>query len=122
MTSGRPLILGGTGRLGRALLARDPRHRHPTHDELDVTDGEALSNYVAAASPSYVIHAAAIVGRAEVDRDLPRAHRVNSLGTRNVAQACRKAGVRLVYISSAAVFGHAAGPHREIDPTGPCWA
>src|SRR2546422_1018982 len=43
----------------------------------------------------------------------------NVIGTFNVLAACRRAGCRLVYVSTNAVFDGAAAPYREDDSVAP---
>jgi dTDP-4-dehydrorhamnose reductase len=67
-----------------------------------------------------VIHAAAMtaVDRCESEREL--AHRVNALGSAQVAKACQHAGARLIAISTDYVFpGDLDRPYHEDDQPGP---
>jgi dTDP-4-dehydrorhamnose reductase len=89
-------------------------------DELDVTDRAALGQAIEASRPDVVVNCAAYtaVDRAETEQDA--AYRVNVLGARNVAQAARRAGARVVYFSTDYVFdGAASEPYDEEAPTGP---
>ena len=73
-------------------------------DEMDITDAEACRRVITEAKPDAVIHCAAYtaVDAAEDNADLCR--RINGEGTRNVAQACKEADVKLMYISTDYVF------------------
>jgi dTDP-4-dehydrorhamnose reductase len=117
--SGRILLTGGSGRLGRELRALLPDVVAPSHSELDITDPDAVARTVQRRRPATIVHAAAYtdVAAAERDRDLCRA--VNVEGTRNVARAARAAGALLVHISTDYVFEGSRGGYREEDPTGP---
>ncbi|MBB6403238.1 nucleoside-diphosphate-sugar epimerase [Arthrobacter sp. AZCC_0090] len=60
------------------------------------------------ASTDVVVHAASYVGS-----DPRLAHEINELGTSNVIEQCRQAGVhRLIYVSTCSVYG--TGPHRGL--------
>ncbi|WP_433450970.1 dTDP-4-dehydrorhamnose reductase [Streptomyces sp. CA-142005] len=128
--SRRVYLTGADGMLGRALtaaLAADPvTAAWPVHGvslaDFDITDADALHASVARFRPDIVVHTAAhaIVDDCELDPRL--ALRVNIEGVRNVAEACRRSGARLVYISSDYVFdGRAtpAGGYRENDLPNP---
>jgi len=73
--------------------------------EGDVADAELLAQVVVGASA--VVHLAAVASvQASVD-DPVSTHQSNFIGTMNICEAMRKAGVkRVVYASSAAVYGN----------------
>jgi dihydroflavonol-4-reductase len=116
------LVTGGTGLVGnnvvRALCARGRKVRvlvrgsSPTATRAfaglevepvagDLDDVAALER--AAAGTAGVIHSAALVHCGWWHADEMR--RVNVAGTRNVAQAAKRAGVRLVHVSSVDALG-----------------
>ena len=119
----RLLVVGADGQLGSDVV----RFLSPTvevtarvMDELDVTDRAALQREVEASHPDVIVNCAAYtaVDRAETEQDA--AYRVNVLGARNVAQAARRVGARVVYFSTDYVFdGTATQPYDEEAPTGP---
>lgn len=100
------LITGAQGQLGRTLQQSLTGHLLTAHSrqELDITDKEAVDTAVQAARPDLVIHCAAWTDVDGCARDPQRAHRVNALGTQNVALACRAAGAGMVHISTNEVF------------------
>jgi len=106
-----------TGNLGRgpghAVLATDL-------PELDITDRGAVQAAVAGFGPDVVIHAAAFtaVDRCETEPDT--AFAVNALATRHVAEAARRAGAHLIYLSTDYVFdGTSTRPYVEWDRPNP---
>jgi dTDP-4-dehydrorhamnose reductase len=119
----RLLVLGADGQLGSdvvRLLSPTVEVTARTADELDVTDRTRLRQAVKASRPDVVINCAAYtaVDRAETEQDA--AYRVNVLGARNVAQAARGVGARVVYFSTDYVFdGTATEPYDEDAPTAP---
>ena len=128
----RALILGGTGMLGRALVAEARRRGQPalalSHAQADVTDPGRLRYWMDGFRPELVINAAAFtkVDACEGEaREL--AFAVNGAAVGNVAAtaaAAQTAGARLVHVSTDYVFdGRLAGesrrPYREDDPTAP---
>jgi dTDP-4-dehydrorhamnose reductase len=99
-----------------------PRHEIVPLDlpEVDITDAGAVAKYVSSSQPDAVIHAAAFTSVDECERKPELASRVNAEGTRNVALACRDAGVPMLYISTDYVFdGEKAAPYVEDDATNP---
>lgn len=118
----RILITGGKGQLGLALQRSlfEDEVIALGHDELDVTDADAVREAVLEEKPDAVIHAAAWTDTAGCEKDPGRAIEVNGHGAGNVAKACREAGAKIVYISSNEVFdGEANEPYAEDAPTGP---
>lgn len=87
---------------------------------LDVTDEDEVVRRIASGGYSTVIHLAAETDVDRCEREPEHAYAVNATGTRNMAFACREAGVAMVYQSTGEVFGGdgAAGPFTEEDE--PC--
>ena len=120
----RLLILGPSGTLGSALVRRC-RERGLEflalgRGDVDITQGDSVSRAIGERRPWGVINATGFVDvdRAEVDADGCMA--VNSSGARLVAEACGRAGARLVTFSSDLVFdGSSQTPYLESDPVAP---
>ena len=74
--------------------------------QLDITDKYAVEKALAEASPDVVIHCAAwtAVDAAEDEENKPKVYAVNVTGTKNIAEACKKLGCKLIYISTDYVF------------------
>jgi len=102
----RIFITGNRGQLGRELMRARSAHTVDGGDlpEFDVTDAGATRRTIEAARPDIVIHSAALTDTRLCEDDPDLAHRVNGLGTRNVALACRDSGAALVYVSTNEVF------------------
>jgi dTDP-4-dehydrorhamnose reductase len=120
----RLLVTGAGGQVGRELLAaaeaRGVEAVGTDADTLDITDAAAVGRAVSAGRPDAVVNAAAYtaVDRAEAEPDLAAA--VNRDGARNVAEACARAGVPLVHVSTDYVFDGAKGaPYTPDDPVSP---
>ena len=100
------LITGALGQLGRALQDALPDHTLTLVDlpEVDITNHEAFAQVVDRTRPDLIIHCAAYTDVDGCARDPFLAHRVNALGTQNVALACQTTGIPLVHISTNEVF------------------
>ena len=118
----RIFITGNRGQLGRELMRARSAHTVDGGDlpEFDVTDAGATRRTIEAARPDIVIHSAALTDTRLCEDDPDLAHRVNGLGTRNVAIACRDSGAALLYVSTNEVFdGLKREPYVESDAPNP---
>lgn len=118
MSSPGILVTGAGGQVGRALRGVIGTARFLSHDDLDVTDGEAVRRAVGEAD--VVIHLAAMTHVDDCERHPDLALAVNGEGTRNVAGAAAARGARVVYLSTDYVFdGTKREEYREEDPPAP---
>ena len=70
--------------------------------------------------PDAVIHCAAYTAVDAAEDNVELCSRINGQGTRNVAQACRDQGIKLMYISTDYVFdGQGTRPWEPDDPRDP---
>ena len=119
------VFLTGAGGLLGSEVAREARGLGwevvaPSRAQVDVCDAPALVAAVGSARPDAVVHCAAWtdVDGCESGRD--RAFRVNALGARNAALAARRAGAKILFVSTDYVFdGAKDAPYTEFDPVGP---
>ncbi len=117
------LIIGSEGMLGHDLveiLSKENEIATTTIDTLDITDITKTTEALKKINPDVVVHAAAFtdVDGSESKPDL--AYKVNALGTRNVAVACKEADSALLYLSTDYVFdGLKSKSYREYDNTNP---
>ncbi|MBX3141059.1 MAG: NAD(P)-dependent oxidoreductase [Trueperaceae bacterium] len=113
------LLTGGSGRLGRELIALLPGALAPNSRELDVTDADQTVRVIASSRPSVVVHCAGYTDVRGAETARERCWLVNVVGTRNVARAARETGAQLVHISTDYVFYGDRGGYREGDVPGP---
>ena len=119
----KALLTGGTGQLGRALLASAPAGVEiiaPGAAALDLTRADDAASWIARERPDLVINAAAytLVDRAESEPDA--AFAINAKGAERLARAAAGAGARLIHISTDFVFdGTARQPYGLDAPTAP---
>lgn len=89
--------------------------------ELDITDADAVEKLIAQSGADGVIHCAAYtnVDSAETEREL--CGKINIEGTRSLAKACEKHGIKMLYISTDYVFsGEGTEPFEVDSPKIPC--
>jgi len=110
------LILGAKGMVGSYFdfgLKTDI-------EELDVTDLEKVMDVASRRKPKIIVHLAAETDVDRCEREPDHAYRVNTIGTYNVALACRRVRAKLVYVSTAGVFdGSKKEPYTEEDEPNP---
>lgn len=119
----RVLVIGARGQLGAEICAEyEGADLHPVDvDRLDVTDAHRVHALVVKElRPQLVINTAAAHNVPQCEEDPMTAFRVNAIGARNLALACRERGARLVHISTDYVFGNGATrPYVETDCPAP---
>jgi dTDP-4-dehydrorhamnose reductase len=118
----RALVLGAAGQLGRELVAKlgGELAWAGGRADLDVTDSAGALALFERVRPEVVFNATAYnkVDAAESDR--ARAFGVNAEAPGALAHAARRAGARLVHVSTDYVFdGASRRPYREGDPENP---
>jgi dTDP-4-dehydrorhamnose reductase len=132
------LVTGGNGQLGRdvrdVLAGAVPdggvlpveRDRGDIEvlstdiDNLDVVNRTAVGEAFESFRPQVVIHGGAFTAVDACESDPDTAFAVNTLGTRHVAEAARRVGAHLLYVSTDYVFdGTLDRPYVEWDATNP---
>ena len=111
------LITGGDGTLGRELVKLYPDSVHPSHSELDIGDGLAVSAFLQRTKPEMVIHCAALTGVRECEENKNLAWKVNVEGTENLVEGCRALpnDCYFAQISTACVYYGDRGDYAESD-------
>lgn len=120
----RTLILGGTGMLGRAMVAQARRRGWPalapSRSQLDLGDLGRLMAAVESFRPQLVINCAAYTKVDDCETNQDAAMRINGTAVASALAAARAVDAKLVHVSSDYVFsGESDRPWREDDPTGP---
>jgi dTDP-4-dehydrorhamnose reductase len=116
------LIIGARGQLGTDLC--HILHKDDLiplgHSDIDITDIQSVKAAFESYSPDIVINTAAYVKVDDCEAKGATAFKVNGEGTRNVAEAAERKGVKLVYISTDYIFdGKRDKPYTESDIPNP---
>lgn len=127
------LVVGATGLVGSKLMKQGERRKgtriygtylaHPRRGEnmfpLDAADSEACLRLVEKVRPDLVVLTAALNYVDYCEEHPGECWRLNVRGTRNVADACRRTGARLVFISTDYVFDGTRDAYAEEDTPNP---
>ena len=116
------IILGADGQLGKDLQDALAGMDIVPLDvgELNISDRERTRDVVAKEQPAWVVNCAAKTDVDRCEEEEAKAYDVNTLGARNVAEACDTAGAKLIHISTDYVFdGFKDRAYVEDDQTAP---
>jgi dTDP-4-dehydrorhamnose reductase len=105
----RILITGVKGQLGfdcvRELKERGYKDvLGIDREELDITDSQAVKAFIDSYHPDVVMHNAAWTAVDKAERMPDAVYQVNALGPQYIAEACKKVGAIMFYISTDYVF------------------
>ena len=121
----RIIVTGAKGQLGSDVMQRlseiGAEAIGADIDRLDITDEKAVDLFFKESHADGVIHCAAYtnVDLAESQKEICR--KINADGTRNIAAACEKHGMKLLYLSTDYVFdGRGTEPFETDSPKAPC--
>lgn len=102
------LVTGASGQLGcalcRELRVRGIEYLGVSSKELDITNREATQKALRIYNPNSVIHCASYTKVDLAELEPGKCWAVNADGTRNLAEACREIGAKMLYISTDYVF------------------
>jgi UDP-glucose 4-epimerase len=116
-------VTGARGLLGKEVVKAltNLGEVHGTDiDDMDVTDGASVMATFSAHPPEVLVHLAALKGNLP-SRERPLDFfRVNTVGTINLLEACRRLGMRqFIFLSSLTVHGSSDKPVQEASPWSP---
>jgi dTDP-4-dehydrorhamnose reductase len=102
------LVLGCSGQVGNQLVKivcpEELVITGLSHAEADITRKNDISNVIQESKCSLVINAAAFTEVDAAENKKDKAYEINEKGTFNVGEACHKAGIPLIHISTDYVF------------------
>lgn len=107
-------------RCNHQVIQTDINLRLPEIRRLDVSDLNSVLRMAREERPDYIFHFSAETNVDLCQRNPDHAFSVNAGGTENIALACRRYDIPLLYISTGAVFsGDKAEPYAEFDKPNP---
>lgn len=129
------LIIGGDGMLGHQLVEslapsfdvhatfRRSSACYPfvakkgsgAHFGIDVEDFESIAGVISRIGPDVVVNAVGVVKQRAEAKDAIISLETNSVFPHRLARACRKAGARLVHVSTDCVFSGSRGRYTQSD-------
>lgn len=102
------LVTGCKGQLGydvsKELTTRGDTVVAVDIEEMDITDKEAVENYISKANVDAVIHCAAYTAVDAAEDNVEFCRCINRDGTQNIANACKEHNLKMIYISTDYVF------------------
>ena len=118
------LVTGANGQLGSELrvLSVNSNHEFLFTDvaELDITNREAVDNYVSEHGTDIIVNCAAYTNVDKAEDDTEMADSINHLAVKNLAEVSAKYKLILIHISTDYVFdGSKNTPYLETDATAP---
>lgn len=119
------LVFGGLGQLGQELERASERALLTTlaRKDADITDQSAVGEAIRRYRPVLVVNAAAYTNVDLAESEPRQAQEVNGRAPGLIGDACAKAGLPLVHVSTDYVFdGSKSGPYMEDDPIAPLGA
>ncbi|MDO8506986.1 MAG: dTDP-4-dehydrorhamnose reductase [bacterium] len=118
----RILVTGGYGQLGTALkeVLKDEAVLLTDSDSMDITDVDQVGKVFNDFKPDWLVHGAAFTNVDGCEESPELADKVNHLGTKILAQMCKKADVKMIYIGTDYTFdGTKDSPYTEDDEPNP---
>lgn len=117
------VLVLGSGQVAGAVRALAPASAELTalaRRDLDITDAQAIKSAVARVRPAWIINAAAYTAVDLAEDESEKAHAVNDVAVRSLAEAAAESGARLLHLSTDYVFdGSSCRAYRPSDPTRP---
>lgn len=113
-------IAGSKGHVGSALTTLLDCMRYellPTdHNEVDITDREAVEQFVRVNRPDIIINCVGFGDVAACEKNPDKAFLINAVGARNLAVLAQSINAKLIHLSTDDVFAHKANkPYNEFD-------
>lgn len=119
------LVTGASGQLGQALQFLAGNYpeiafHFANSTTANITDKTQLQLLFSQIQPDYCINAAAYTAVDKAESEAQKAHEINVVGARNVAEICQEFHTTLLHVSTDFVFdGQQKTPYKESDNTSP---
>lgn len=114
------LVTGVNGQLGYDVI-RELKERGYTNflgidiNDLDITKKDDVEKFIINYKPDLVIHNAAWTAVDKAEQFKGKVYEVNALGPKYIAEACKKIGAKMMYISTDYVFDGKGDKFFEVD-------
>jgi dTDP-4-dehydrorhamnose reductase len=119
------LVTGSNGQLGQCLQFVAKNYSNIefvfcNSNDLDITNYENCQTIFEKSKPNFCINTAAYTAVDKAESEPEKAHLINVIGAKNLANVCKKHDTILIHISTDFVFdGINTKPYLESDPTNP---
>lgn len=123
------LITGASGFLGTKLYTQllpkyDVVGSYSSHPRgklihLDISDRESVQRIIEDMHPEIIIHTAGAPDPDYCEEHPEETEKVHFIGAKNIVEASKKVGTKLIYVSTTYVFGGDTAPYSETDPASP---
>ncbi len=104
----KTLITGANGQLAREFIKKTEKYNYKviplTKDRLDISDLNSVLETISHYNPDVVINCAAYNLVDNAEKDFDTAFKINAIGVRNLALACKKCDALLVHYSTDYIF------------------
>lgn len=119
------LVTGANGQLGQSI--KFIANKYPTiqfiytdYYEMDITNIESCTNAFLKYKPQFCINTAAYTAVDKAEREPEKAHLINCIGSKNLAEVCKEYDTILLHISTDFIFdGNSKTPYLESDLPNP---
>lgn len=119
------LVTGSNGQLGSEI--KHLQNGYPLvnfvftdYQELDITNAISLQNTLLELQPQFIINCAAYTAVDKAEQEETQANLLNAIAPKNLADACKKYGAKLIHVSTDYVFdGKANTPYNESSTVNP---
>ena len=119
------LVTGASGQLGQSIQFIATNHLNINFvfcnsSDLDITNKENCTTIFHTIKPDYCINTAAYTAVDKAESEPDKAHLINVVGAKNIAEACKEFDTNLIHISTDFVFdGTKNSPYNEMDLPNP---
>ena len=119
------LVTGASGQLGQAIQFIATNHLNINFvfcnsSDLDITNKENCTTIFHTIKPDYCINTAAYTAVDKAESEPDKAHLINVVGAKNIAETCKEFDTNLIHISTDFVFdGTKNSPYNEMDLPNP---
>lgn len=118
------VVFGAAGQVGNALADVEPDHvdvAYVTRSSCDITDAEAVSEFINSLNPDYIINCAAYTAVDKAEEETELCYQVNRDAVQTIANCCKNGSSRrLIHISTDFVFdGKKSTPYMPDDLPNP---